>query len=239
MVEITWFKVDDGLFANPKWGACSPHARALWVTAGSWAGKQEDSGKVPRHMLAFLGGRPRDAAELVKNGLWEIDPEGWRFHDWFDFQPSPEQIEAKRAAAAERQRKWRDKQRESRRDEHETDGVGHAPPDPTRPDPVPDPENPSSSSSLYDSFRGGSRVDDDDLEEARQRVAELIESGVEILNVPAYTATVLRDIRESRGQVWHPNNEGCCPMGCDNGYDEVTGAACRSCIPPMAARGQN
>jgi hypothetical protein len=237
---VTWFKVDDGLFANPKWVACSVAARALWVTAGSWAGKQEDSGRVPRHIVAFLGGRPRDAAELVANGLWELDEEGWRFHDWFEYQPTPEQIEAKRAAAAERQRKWRERQRESQRYEPVSDGVGHAPPDPTRPDPVPDPENPSSSSSHNDSSRGGSRTDDDDLEEANRRTDEIIDAGGYVENRPAYVAAIVRELREERANVWMPPEE----CGCESGWiPDGHGMmdACPACLPGAAAmqRGSN
>lgn len=133
---MSWFKVDDRLFCHPKWLACSPHARALWVTAGSWAGAQEDRGRVPRHALSILGGRPRDAAELERNGLWDPTDDGWVFHDWAEFQPSPEQIKAKRDAAAERQRRARASRRDSECDEDVSDEDVTDPP--SRPVPVPD-----------------------------------------------------------------------------------------------------
>lgn len=139
---MTWFKVDDGLHSHPKWLAASPHARALWVSAGSWAAAHLTDGHVPRHALPLLGGRLKDATELVRLGLWESVGDGWAFHDWATFQPSAESVEADRAAARERQRRARDKSRESRRDKHRdsgrespaTDAVSHGPPDPTRPD---------------------------------------------------------------------------------------------------------
>ena len=113
---MPWFKVDDGLHSHPKWLGASPHARALWVTAGSWSASHLTDGHVPRHVLTSLGGKPKHATELVDLGLWAIDGDGWRFHDWDAFQPSAESVEAERANARDRQRRAREKARASRRD---------------------------------------------------------------------------------------------------------------------------
>lgn len=104
---MPWFKVDDTLYGHPKWLAAPPAARALWVAAGSWCGAQANDGHVPRHALVMFGARPRDAADLVRAGLWDEDGDGWRFHDWLDYQPSSEEVEEKR-------RKERDKKRRQR-----------------------------------------------------------------------------------------------------------------------------
>lgn len=140
---MTWFKVDDGLHSHPKWLAASPHARALWVTAGSWVSAHLTDGHVPRHALASLGGRPKDAADLVRLGLWEQTDDGWRFHEWnLDSDgsrrnPTREEVEAERSAARERQRRARNKSRESRRDSNRDSRRDSrrefGPPDPTRP----------------------------------------------------------------------------------------------------------
>jgi hypothetical protein len=113
---MPWFKVDDGLHSHPKWLGASLGARALWVTAGSWSASHLTDGHIPRHVLASLGGRPKHATELVELGLWAVDGDGWRFHDWDAFQPSSESVEADRANARERQRRAREKARASRRD---------------------------------------------------------------------------------------------------------------------------
>ena len=57
----------------------------------------------------MFGARARDAADLVRAGLWDEDSagDGWRFHDWLDYQPSSEEVEEKR-------RKERDKKRRQR-----------------------------------------------------------------------------------------------------------------------------
>lgn len=123
---MVWFRVDDKLWGNQKWLAVSPAARALWVTAGSWCGDQLTDGYVPRHVLSTLAGRPRDAAELVAAGLWKPEENGWRFHDWLDWNRSREAVLAEREAAAERQRRAREKaasQRESQQSHAVTDTV--------------------------------------------------------------------------------------------------------------------
>jgi hypothetical protein len=145
-----WFKVDDAFAMSPKRTRCSSSAIGVWVVAGSWAAQQMTDGCVPEHMLAFLGGTPQDAAELVEAGLWEPTDGGWIFHDWADYQPSREQITAGRAAARERMRRVRESRSSEPADvvrlNHQSaaDGVransgrssAVVAPTPTRPDPT-------------------------------------------------------------------------------------------------------
>jgi hypothetical protein len=143
---MPWFKMDDRLYSHPKWLACSMSARGLWATSGSWCAGNSHDGEVPARALQLLGGNRKQAAELVEAGLWEPNGDGWIFHDWPHYQPTSEQVEAERAAARERQRRARDKaasRRESRRDDPVTNGSVTVPP--TRPDPTPLHNRPSSS----------------------------------------------------------------------------------------------
>lgn len=132
-----WFKVDDKLWGNPKWLATPLRARALWVTAGSWCAANEQDGVISRTVLRQFANRTLDAEALVKSGLWEHHEDGYRFHDWDDYQPSKEQVRADREASKERQRRWREK-RMSRRDNGVSNGVSHGVSHgaPTRPDPT-------------------------------------------------------------------------------------------------------
>lgn len=93
---MPWFKVDDGLYSHPKWVAASPAAKALWVTAGSWSASQLTDGHVPTYILPVVGGKPKAAQELVELGLWEMNGNGWVFHDWEEFQPSKVDVQAVR-----------------------------------------------------------------------------------------------------------------------------------------------
>lgn len=105
---MAWFKVDDRLYAHPKWLRLKPASRALWVTAGSWCSGHLMDGFVPVEVLPMLGGNQRAAMELVEADLWVIDGPGFRFHDWTAYQPSREDVERRRERSAERIRRWRE-----------------------------------------------------------------------------------------------------------------------------------
>lgn len=121
-----WGKVYATLHSSRKWRAATKPARSLWTTAFSWCIDQDESeGLVPTHMLRALDGTPSEAACLVSVGLWERVDGGWLFHDWLDYQRSRERILADQAAARERQRRARDKARESAERHAVTDGVSH------------------------------------------------------------------------------------------------------------------
>lgn len=116
---MPWFRVDDDLALHPKAIAAGNAAMGLWVRAGAYASQYLTEGFVPRGIIGTLGGRPRDAQALVDAGLWEPVADGWRFHQWAERQPTRAQVEADRAAAAERQRRAREKAREKARRERE------------------------------------------------------------------------------------------------------------------------
>jgi hypothetical protein len=75
-------------------------------------------GFVPEWFVSGFRNWKALAAELVSVGMWENairgGESGWQFHDWTDYQPSSEEIEAEREAARERQRAYRKRRRESR-----------------------------------------------------------------------------------------------------------------------------
>lgn len=104
---MAWFKVDDHLAFHPKVVAAGNAAMGLWTRAGSYCAAHLTDGCLPRAMLGPLGGRLRDAQKLIECDLWEATEEGWRFRNWNEFQPTKAQVEADRAATAERVREWR------------------------------------------------------------------------------------------------------------------------------------
>jgi hypothetical protein len=98
---MTWFKVDDGFAMHPKAVAAGNPALGLWVRAGAWSASQLTDGVIPRHMVAALGGRPREAAALVDAGLWLEHVDGWAFHDWQTYQPTRADVEDRRRVRAQ------------------------------------------------------------------------------------------------------------------------------------------
>lgn len=139
---MTWFKVDDSFHSHPKVLAASAAALGLWVVAGSWSGANLSDGFVPDHVLPrLLPGSVELARELVAVGLWRRARGGYRFHDWSEFNPKREAVEAERRAARERMRNLREQrktagQRSNGSGEQQANVRGKFA-TPTRPDPNP------------------------------------------------------------------------------------------------------
>jgi len=116
---MAWFRVDDQLHGHPKARQAGLAAMGLWSLAGSYSASYGLAGDVPAHYVAGWPNGRKLAQALVACGLWETTENGWRFHDWDDYQPSADEIEEARAAARRRQREHRQKLR-SQRDNQET-----------------------------------------------------------------------------------------------------------------------
>ena len=69
--------------------------------------QQLTDGFVPSGVVASLGGDWDDTAALVNAGLWHQADGGFQFHDWAEYQPTKEQIQAERAKTRERVEKHR------------------------------------------------------------------------------------------------------------------------------------
>lgn len=112
---MSWFKVDDKLHSHKKAARAGVAAMGLWTVAGSWCADHLTDGFVPDYIAHRLAPGSADdlAMALVDAGLWTFDEEdgdkGWRFNDWDDYQPTRDEVEAKREQE-------RDKKRRQRRD---------------------------------------------------------------------------------------------------------------------------
>ena len=98
-----WFKVDDSFYSNPKTAMLSDGATALWLRSGSWSAQQLTGGFVPARMVPMFRGSDDSVSELCDAGLWEYDDErgGYPFHDWSDYQPDGEEVDALRRKRSE------------------------------------------------------------------------------------------------------------------------------------------
>lgn len=108
-----WFKVDDSFYSNPKTAMLSDGATALWLRSGSWSAQQLTGGFVPVRMVPMFRGSDDSVRELCDAGLWAYDEQkdGYQFHDWSDYQPDGEEVDAlrkKRSEAGKRgaNRRW-------------------------------------------------------------------------------------------------------------------------------------
>ena len=162
---MVWFKADDQLSRSKKVlripRRYRMQAMGLWILSGTWSAGELTDGFVPSHMLDELGGTAAQAKRLVESGLWSEVTGGFQFNSWSDFQPSSNDVRAKRARDAERKQKAREEKRRrsmQAADQGESEGVRadsertergvHAEstrspqsvrstrPDPSRPDPL-------------------------------------------------------------------------------------------------------
>lgn len=98
---MTWFKMDDSFGSHPKVLGIPRKDRAaaigLWAMAGVWCARNLTDGYLGEHMVDELGVPKRYAAMLVNAGLWDVESDGYRFHDWHDYQPSAADMKQARA----------------------------------------------------------------------------------------------------------------------------------------------
>jgi hypothetical protein len=105
---MAWFKVDDGFYTSLKFlsipRGLQAEAAGVWLLSGTWSADKMTDGFVPYAVLDLWEFDPTVIKELVECGLWDHDEErvGIWFHDWSDYQPMREQLEAKSAARHER-----------------------------------------------------------------------------------------------------------------------------------------
>lgn len=149
---MAWFRVDDGFATSPKVlrmpRAVRLAAVGLWTIAGAWSSQHLTDGEIPEYMLEEWGADVSHGTALVAVGLWVETAQGYRFHDWKDYQPSRADVRAAREKERQRKEAWRRKKAEesgqspaSVPEVSQRDGMSlRRSPDPTHPIPTqPDP----------------------------------------------------------------------------------------------------
>ena len=126
-----WAKLDDGLYDHPKVLEAGNEATGAYCRGLSYCGKHLTDGFIPEGAARILSDRS-EIDKLIEVGLWERAEGGYQVHDYLDYNPSREKVEAERADNAERQRRWREQRRDGRSN-GVTDTVSNGCPDPTRP----------------------------------------------------------------------------------------------------------
>jgi len=149
---MAWFKVDDGFYTSLKFLSIErehqAQAAGLWLLAGTWSADKMTDGFVPWPVLQMWVYDQTTVDQLIEVGLWIEDTErhGIQFHDWCDYQPSRESLEAKAVVRSEKNKqnvakRW-DKDKSDTtgiRTVYETDTNGLQK-DTPEPEPEPEPE---------------------------------------------------------------------------------------------------
>jgi len=101
--------LDDGFDTWPETIRAGSAAAGLYVRCGSWIARNTQDGHVPAEVAAMYG-TTEWATKLVAVGLWEVEPAGYRdvrYHSMGN--PTADVVRKRRADAAERQRKLRER----------------------------------------------------------------------------------------------------------------------------------
>jgi hypothetical protein len=107
---VPWGRIDDGLYDHPKLDDLGRYRLAcigLWTLSISWSNRFLTDGHIPADRLKRLGGTLALADRLVMAGLWDKVADGYRIHDFLEFNSSRQEVEDVRTAARERMRRKR------------------------------------------------------------------------------------------------------------------------------------
>lgn len=157
---MAWVKLDDQFARHPKVLRAGPLASWLHVCALTYCAQYATDGFVPHvavngladfsgiKMPPFKGHRGRTVntpegldfvGELIDAGMWEEVEDGYRLHDYLDYNPSREQVEKERVEARARMNKVRSSPELPPNDPNGSDEV-HLPrtpsPTPNRPETI-------------------------------------------------------------------------------------------------------
>jgi hypothetical protein len=101
---MPWGRIDDSLYDHPKvndLGRFRLPCMGLYLLVLSWSNRYLTDGHIPADQVKRLGGTPRLAVELVRTGLWDKVADGYRVHDFLDFNDSASVVRRRRAEMRE------------------------------------------------------------------------------------------------------------------------------------------
>lgn len=105
---MAWLKFDDGVPLHPKLLKAGHVASWLWFAGVCYSRRHLTDGMIPREVLAGLAPTIKkplvEVKRLVEVGLWHETPDGWRVHDFHDWNPTRSDVESERKADRERKR---------------------------------------------------------------------------------------------------------------------------------------
>lgn len=103
-----WSRVDDSIPHHPKFIKAGPIASWLWVCGNCHCTKYLTDGFIEVSVVKGLGHIPqvyRHADTLVRVGLWERCDNGYRVHDYDQYNPTAEEVQRLRVVRAEQGRR--------------------------------------------------------------------------------------------------------------------------------------
>jgi hypothetical protein len=138
---MPWFKVDDGFYTSSKFldipREYQAEAAGLWMLAGVYSAHKMSDGFVSNGQLQLWEFDRESRNWLIAVGLWDEVDNGIQFHDWCDYQPTKESLQAKAVERSEKAKqnvakRW-DKNKSDTKvipTAYETDTNGYSEPEP-------------------------------------------------------------------------------------------------------------
>ena len=110
---MAWLNLDDKMRRHPKVAPLSDRAHRLLINLIGHCSEfltdgVVDNSSLRREMRSILA-QDRHVRELISAGLLHKNGDGYQIHDWDDWNRSAAEIKGKRAADAERQRRFRER----------------------------------------------------------------------------------------------------------------------------------
>ena len=103
---MKWFRIHVGFASHPKIIGLTDKAFRAHMSALEWTAAYEQDGALSPQLTAALP--PAVRAELVKRGVWEADGDGYRIHDWQQWQTPISELQKKRDATRNRVKRYRE-----------------------------------------------------------------------------------------------------------------------------------
>ena len=96
---MPWGRIDDSFYDHPKLDDLGRHRLpcvGLYVLALSYSNRHLTDGFIPSGMVRKLGGTRVLAEHLVRVGLWDLVIDGYRIHDFLDYNDSSAAVRRRR-----------------------------------------------------------------------------------------------------------------------------------------------
>ena len=96
---MPWGRIDDTLYDHPKvddLGRYRLPCMGLYLLALSYSNRHLTDGHIPTGQVKRLGGTRFLAEQLVRVGLWDLLVDGYRIHDFLDYNDSASAVRRRR-----------------------------------------------------------------------------------------------------------------------------------------------
>jgi hypothetical protein len=97
---VTWVKLDDGFWSDPDVIKVGNECAGVFARMLTYCGAHLTNGFIPEEAAKFISRRPA-LNKLAAAGFIEPIEDGWLIPKYLDFNPSRQDVEAKRRARSE------------------------------------------------------------------------------------------------------------------------------------------